>query len=97
MCGGEREHVTMLWEKLFVVCVIKCLKMKCVGAMEEVCYLKAVLSLAVQDNNRREQVKLFRQLQQKLLLMRDMGNEKLQVTSRMCELVSALNLCIVTQ
>ncbi len=37
--------------------------------MEEVRYLKAVLLLAIQETNGTEQVKLFRQLQQKLLVM----------------------------
>lgn len=59
----------------------------CSDAVQEVQYLKAMLLLAIQDNNGTEQVKVFRQLQLKLLSMRDMGNEKLAVTSRLCELV----------
>ncbi|XP_064389382.1 inhibitor of growth protein 5-like isoform X1 [Halichondria panicea] len=60
----------------------------CAGAVEDVKSLKTLLSVAVHNSgDEGQQVVLFRRLQSKLLLIRDLGNRKLQVSSRLLETV----------
>ena len=63
----------------------------CAGAVEDVKSLKTLLSVAVHNSgDEGQQVVLFRRLQSKLLLIRDLGNRKLQVSSQLLETVSTL-------
>lgn len=55
--------------------------------MEEVENQKAQLLLAVKEGNADRQVLLFRQLQQSLITTRDLGNRKLEISSRLLEIV----------